>query len=231
VFGHDTFAYTNELVWEYHRDAATGEMTPSKREVPSTYTHHCFAMSRSAWQFFNCARFDSSQPLADEVTYRRLVREVVRTNPRAELSARHQTVIPGYSNLFAFSRAHERLLKEECGSARQSYFQRGNWRMVFPMTQAHQERLARQLMAAVRDQPAIVHIVRFPSLSINHAMVFYDAEESEGGMTFTAYDPNVADAPVSIVFDRGKRRFHMRANHYFGGGRVDIYQVYHTWNY
>src|SRR6266850_229087 len=142
VFGEDTFAYRNDLVWVYYHDPVTGEFRHKSREPKPDYTHHCFPVARSARQFFQHARFDSAQPVADEATYRRLIRRVVSTSPRTLLPERERIVIPGYTNLFAFSRAQERLLKEECGGAWQSYFQRGHWRMIFPFSGRSQVKLA-----------------------------------------------------------------------------------------
>src|SRR5881628_1141479 len=52
TFGHDTFAYANELVWEYQFDDATGKTSHHKRVPPPDYTHHCFVVARAAKQFF-----------------------------------------------------------------------------------------------------------------------------------------------------------------------------------
>src|SRR5438034_8391373 len=71
VFHQDSFAYTNETVWEYHTDSATGKTTHTRRMPPPSYSRHCFVVSRSARQFFQHARFDARQPVADEKTYRR----------------------------------------------------------------------------------------------------------------------------------------------------------------
>src|SRR5882672_9361067 len=85
IFEQDTFAYANELVWEYHFDEH-GKWTHRAREPKSDYTQHCFVVARSAKQFFQNARFDPAQPKADSATYRRRIREVVSTSPRKRLS-------------------------------------------------------------------------------------------------------------------------------------------------
>ena len=230
VFKQESFAFANELVWEYHFDPDTGRMGHKRREPPPTYTHRCFVVARSARQFFQHAQFDPSLPVADEATYRRLVRRVISSSPRRE--AKEKIIIPGYTNLHAFSQAHEHLLKRECGGAWQSYFQRGHWRMLFPLSQDHQERMARQLSDSLgRDGMAVVHVVRFPSLSINHALVLFDLKERENEMQFAVYDPNSAEQPTQLVYDRLARRFRFPANDYFVGGRVDVYEVYNAWNY
>src|SRR5437667_8337533 len=94
-FQRDTFAYANELRWEYHYDAAGKWTTHWHRPTPA-YSQHCFVMARSARQFFLNARFDPGQPVAEERTYRRLIRRVVSTNPRKSLPESAKIVIPRY---------------------------------------------------------------------------------------------------------------------------------------
>jgi len=230
VFKQESFAFANELVWEYRFNPATGQMGHQRRQPPPAYTHRCFVVARSARQFFQNAQFDPTLPEADEATYRRLIRQVISSSPRRE--PKEKIIIPGYANLHAFSQAHECLLKRECGGAWQSYFQRGHWRMLFPLSQGHQERVARQLTDSLRrNGVAVVHVVRFPSLSINHAVVLFDSKERESEIEFAVYDPNSPEEPTELTYDRVARRFRFPANHYFVGGRVDVYEVYHAWNY
>lgn len=232
TFGEDTFAYANELVWEYEFDEATGKTSHRKRVPEPEYTHHCFVVARAAKQFFQNARFDPSLPPADEKTYRTLVRRVVSVSPRKVLPEDHKVVIPGYANLFEFSKEQAKVLQEECGGAWRSYFQKGHWRMIFPLTRAHQDRMSRQLMDSLsRYRPAVVHVVRFPSLAINHSLVVFDAVESADQIVFLAYDPNHPRKPSPLTYDRATRRFELPRNPYFIGGRVDVYEIYHAWNY
>jgi hypothetical protein len=232
VFQQDSFAFANELEWDYHFDPATGKTTHTERQPQPDYTQHCFVLARSARQFFQHARFDPTQPMADTNIYRRLVRAVVSTSPRKTLPEDRRIVIPGYSNLFSFSRAHEALLKAECGGAWQSYWQRGHWRMVFPFSERHQEKIARALAESLhRNCPPVVHVLRFPSRTINHALVLFDVTETERDIRFAAYDPNTPESPACLTFNRHDRRFHLPANRYFIGGRVDVYEVYCAWNY
>ncbi len=231
-FEQDRFAYANELVWDYHFDVTTGRTTHARHQPPPDYTHHCFVVARSARQFFQHARFDAHEPVADTATCRRLIRRVMRIDPSRRLSEEAKIVIPGYANLHEFSRAHEALLKAECGGAWRSYFQRGHWRMLFPLSRTHQEKEARRLTAALQqNRPPVVHLVRFPRLSINHAVVVFDARETEREIQFAAYDPNSPDRPTHLTYDRQQRRFHFPANPYFAGGRVDVYEIYRKWNY
>lgn len=232
TFGHDTFAYANELLWEYEFDDATGKTSHRKRVPEPEYTHHCFVVARAAKQFFQNARFDPSLPRAEDKTYRTLVRRVVAVSPRKVLPEERKVVIPGYTNLFDFSKAQPKVLQDECGGAWRSYFQKGHWRMIFPLTRAHQDRMSHQLMDSLRrNRPAVVHVVRFPSLAINHSLVVFDAEESAEQIVFRGYDPNHPQKPSALTYNHAQRRFHLPRSPYFIGGRLDVYEIYHAWNY
>jgi hypothetical protein len=232
TFRQDTLAYPNDLVWVYYRDPVTGEFQHQPREPRPDYTHHCFVVARSVRQFFQHARFDPAQPVADEATYRKLIRRVTSTSPRKILSDDEKLLIPGYTNLFTFSQGQEQLLKSESGGAWQSYFQRGHWRMVFPFSRRHQERMVEQLRRRIGDKvPPVVHIVRFPKLTINHALVLFDVRETEEGFEFAVYDPYDPVKPAALTFNRKERQFSFPANDYFVGGKVDIYEIYSSWNY
>ena len=230
-FQRDTFSYGNDLVWDYHFDA-NGKWVHQRHEPPSDYTHHCFVVARSARQFFENAKFDATQPVADEKTYRRLIHRVVSVDPSHALPEAKKVVIPGYANLKEFSAAQEHLLKDECGGAWQSYFQRGHWRMIWPFSRARQQRTAEQLLADLKqNRPPVVHVVRFPQLTINHSVLIFGAMESEKEIKFSVYDPNKPDKPKTLDYDRATRTFNFAGNDYWPGGRVDIYEIYRSWNY
>ena len=225
-FEHDTFAFANELKWEYHFEP-DGKWKGTRREPEPDYALHCFVVARSCRQFFQNATFDPSQPKADDATYRKLVDKVVSVDPRHDLE--NKIVIPGYADLRSFSSEHERLLKEECGGAWQSYCQRGNWRMVFPFSRNHQEKTAEQLYKQIaRGKVLVAHVVRFPDLSINHAVVLFDVSHIDNNLEFRVYDPNEPDGPTTLTFDREKRAFSFPQNDYFAGGSVDVYEIYRS---
>jgi len=230
-FQTDTFAYANELVWEYHYDE-NGKWVHQHREPPPDYTRHCFVVARSARQFFENAKFDPAQPVAEEKTYRRLISRVVSIDPTHPLPDSKKIVIPGYANLREFSGPWEHLLKNECGGAWQSYIQRGHWRMIFPFSRSHQARTVEQLLADLKqNRPPVVHVVRFPQLTINHAVLLFGATENEKEIVFSVYDPNKPDSPKKLNYDRATRTFNFASNDYWPGGRVDIYEVYRSWDY
>ena len=104
--------------------------------------------------------------------------------------------------------------------------------MIFPFSRRQQAQVAKQLAVRLKESgPAIVHVVRFPQLTINHAMLVFEAKETATGMQFAVYDPNDPTAPTSITFERENRSFFLPRNSYFFGGRVNIYQIYYQWDY
>ncbi len=232
-FERDAFAFPNELVWEYEFDSA-GEAPPKirRRNPPPTYAHHCFVLVRSARQFLYHANFSPSEPVLDEDAYRERILRVVSRNPRMRAAPSERIQFPGYSGLREFSRERERLLKDCCGGAWQSYVLRSHWRMVFPISRNHQRmtagRLADKIKAGISP---IVHLVRFPHLTINHGAILFDVAPEEGRLQFAAYDPNMPDRPGSITFDPKTSSFSMPPNAYWGGGRLDVIEIYHGWLY
>ena len=230
VFERDTFAFANELVWEYRFDPATGKMTTLRNNPPSTYHHRCFPLIRSARQFFYHARFEKDLPAVDTEACRKLVRGVLSRSPRRCSEEEDKVAFPGYDGLRSFSQAQERLLKTECGGAWQSYFLRSHWRMILPITRAHQARTAAQLFAALKQNISpIIHLVNFPSLSINHGMVVFDGVETGRGFEFQAYDPNDPKKPSLLTFDRAAQTFFLPANLYWRGGSLNIIEIYRNW--
>lgn len=217
----DSFHFVNEVLWS--RPSLADPDAPGS----DGYHHRCFVLARSARQFYLHARFDDRLPAADDAGYRALVRQVVARDPRGDLADTHPVVIPGYGNLREFSREREALLKEELGSALDSYFQAGNWRLFFPFTRSHQHRVAIQLQRMLRKgRPAVVHAVRFPVMSINHAVLVYRAAETPAGVRFTVYDPNDSERPLLLDYDRASRTFLYPTTSYFWGGPVNVYEVY-----
>ncbi len=229
-FSRDAFAFANELVWEYRLDAATGKMNVRRREPKPAYAHRCFVLARAARQFLYHARFDPAHKCAEESECRRLVREVLSRSHRKPSGAAGLIVFPGYASLREFSRAKEQLLKSECGGAWRSYVLRSHWRMIFPISRAHQERLAARLHAEIQKGIAsIVHLVKFPSLTINHGMILFDVAETEGGLEFSAYDPNDPSQPARLVFDRTAKTFSLPPNRYWAGGGLNVIEIYRSW--
>jgi hypothetical protein len=232
-FSRDTFSFSNQTVYAYDHDPATGRLVVRHKDPPPDYTRHCFVVCRSAAQFFQYARFVPALPLADDATYGRLVRQVVSRSLSSWPMDSERIVIPGYPSLREFSRANERLLKAECGSALHSYVQRGHWRSMFWFSREQQAGMAKQLKDACGlNRPAIVHIVCYPRRSfIHHAILVYAVVEAEGTIRFTAYDPNNVEEPIVLTFDCRRRTFSLPPTDKFQGGNIAIYQIYHSWCY
>jgi hypothetical protein len=202
-------------------------MTTFRSNPPPPYTHRCFTMARTARQFFYHAQFEAQLPVAEDQAYRKLIREVASRSPRKPSLERERVVIPGYDCLRAFCRAREPLLKEGCGGPWGSYFVRSHWRMVAPTTRRHQERMAQQLIAALSERPApVVHLYCFPRITINHGILLFASSESDRGIEYDAYDPNLPDHPVKLAYERAARSFFFQRTHYWPGGPLNVYEMY-----
>jgi hypothetical protein len=215
---------------EYEIDPVSRDLSWHPKQNTPEFTLRCGAMARAARQFYSVARFDPSAPAADEATYEHLVRAVLGTDPRDPPNQR--VVIPGYRNLRDLSEARAPLLKALLAGPWETYLQRGNWRMIFPFGPEQQQQVARRLLDALaRGWPPIVHVLRFPERSINHLVLVYDAEETPAEIRFRVYDPNDAERPLELVFDRGGRIFSYSETSFFPGGPVKAYEVYDGWLY
>ncbi|HUA65051.1 MAG TPA: hypothetical protein VME24_04330 [Alphaproteobacteria bacterium] len=231
-FERDTFAYPHELVWKYNFDAVTGAMTVCNSDPPPTYYHRCFVMVRAARQFFYHARFDPDLPPADEGTYRNLIKQIVRRNVRRRCLESERIVIPGFDGLRAFSRSHEPLLKAHCGKPWESYFLRSHWRMIFPVPTWYRKMMVKKLKASLPKRGlTLVHLFRFPKITINHGIVLFGFTESANAVEFDAYDPNIPEQPVKLIYEAEPRQFTFAPNRYWGGGPLKVMEIYADWPY
>lgn len=226
-FEKDTFAFVNETVWRYSVDSATGRQTAETQDPVPDYTLRCFGLVRAAKLFFYHARFCPEESKLDETEYARRVRCVMYCDPRVDSPAKRPIVFPGFASLREFSSVHEPMLKRELPGVWRSYFQRGNWRMALPVTRGHQRNAADEICRSLQSGTLMgVHVYTFPELTINHALLAWSADEEHGRVTIRTYDPNVAETPLDLTFDRAEDRFHLPATHYFKGGPVKAYGVY-----
>lgn len=228
-FGRDTFAFPNQTYWTYREDPVTGAMEHESRVPRPDYAHRCFVLVRAAKEFRLHAVFRPDQPRLTEREYRAKVRTVVRRSSRSAAEDGDRVEIPGYADLNEFSADHGAILKEGLGGAWQSYTQRGHWRILFPFSETHQRQVAERLQAKLETgEVAAVHVIRFPELSINHAVLAFAARSDADAIHFQAYDPNDAEAAIDLIFDRKTGRFEMPRTPYFIGGTVDAYEVYRS---
>jgi hypothetical protein len=227
VFERDTLAFANQLVWSYRFDDATGEVVIEPHGGEVSFGNRCNPMTRAIRQFHYAARFDADLPPLSEEAYRERVRQVLESDPRRTTPLAEPVVFPGHAGLRDFSRAHEALLKEELGGSEDSYLQRGNVRMIFPFLPDSQRETADDLVASVREgRPVIVHLVRFPKITINHTILVFDAEQTPREIRFHAFDPNHPEAPLLLRYQRARATFFFPRTAYFAGGPVDAYEIY-----
>ena len=224
-FATDTFAFINESHWRYVTDPATGERVWGAQ--PVYFALHCAGVVRAARQFLVNARFDPDATPVDDATALTLAREVMARAPRSTAATKPLVVIPGYTGLRDFSAAHEQALKDEMLRDWRSVLPRGDWRIVVPASPADQARTAEALYRKVRaGTPAIIRVFRFPVMTINHAVLLYDAAEGDGDVEFTAYDPNDVAGPIIVRFDRTAGTFLFPPRDYFDGGPIKVYEIY-----
>jgi hypothetical protein len=230
-FERDTFAYAHELVWRYHFDEK-GSMTVFKSDPPPTYYHRCFVMVRAARQFFYHARFKPELPPADTNTYQKLIRDVVARNVRKPCAEAERIVIPGFEGLRALSQAHAPLLKAACGAPWESYVLRSHWRMIFPTPLWYRKWMLKKIKDSLaRRGLTLVHLFRFPHITINHGIALYGSTESNDKIEFEGYDPNIPEHPIHLIFDKQRQHFSFAANRYWGGGELKVFEIYADWPY
>lgn len=196
---------------------------------PGLFANYCIVMTRAANQFFRFARFAPERPSLSADGYRHLVREVLAIGaweaPRADAE---RVVIPGYPNLYEFSRAHETTLKTAFGSQLPSMVHWRNWRVSFPLGPDHQARVAEELAREVAaGRPAPLMITNFPDPDLlNHAVLVYDYRVRSAVTEFLAYDPNDPTTPLAIHFDPATRGFWIEPLPYSPPGRIRAFRLY-----
>ncbi len=225
-FGRDNFAFTNDLVWSY--EFGPGDVVNARpADPPPEHPLRCFPMTRSVREFFYHARFDPTAEKLDPEAYRKLIKKVLDRNSRCPSPQDDHIIIPGYAHLNALSADFPNLLRDQFGGPISSYLQRGNWRMIFPIPKSQHRKTAKKLVHEIeKGHLPIVHVFRFPDVSLNHAVLLYAAKVEEDGVTFQAYDPNNAQRPAELTFDTKTSSFLFERNQYFVGGKVKVYEVY-----
>lgn len=222
----DNFAFANELKWTYifHED---GSFTARDVEPEPERPHRCFPIVRAAREFFYHAQFDPSLAKISDADYRKLVRKIFARNSRCPAERSDRIIIPGFADLFAFSSEYSNLIQDEIGGSWRSFYQRGNWRMIFPITDRRERKTARELFDEIHSgRLPIIHVYRFPDVRLNHAIMVVGAEKRGGEFIFTCYDPNNPERPARLKFDTTQDAFIFERNQYFAGGPVKVYEVY-----
>ena len=220
----DVFAFSNDTAFAYGVDEA-GTLHISKRDKPAEFSHRCFVLTRGVLQFSQFTRFAPELPKVSREEYRRLILRVCRI-PVWSRGPAEKIVIPGFPDLFTFSKAYEGLLKENLGNWFPSYLRVGNWRMTMGHLRAGQAAAARWLEQSVREKKLrAIYLARFPFM--NHVVVVYRATKLPNGNTrFTVYDPNYPHEPSWVDYVPAERSFNFQKRWYFPGGRVNVMRVF-----
>lgn len=221
VMGRDTFAFANETVWHRPKGA--------ERE---RFSRYCFVMTRTALQFYHFARFD--QQMALDSLSRNELAERIRKVARQPLyaSVKEPIVFPG-ACLHDLSEHDPLVFQENIGKPWTTYTRVGNWRILLPLSIAHQRSIHHKLLASVQSgTPLPLWLVNFPKLDINHAVVAYQvANMSENSTDFLVYDPNYSGAPRELKYMHATDCFHYCSTFYFTGGPAKVRILYrHAWS-
>lgn len=219
----DAFAFANETVLKYAVNEAR-RLEIGKRETAAVVAHSCFLFTRSVMQFWKFARFDPRRERLSEEEYRGLLRSLFRI---PVWSARPERIVfPGYADLWAFSRAHARLVQGEFGSWRLTYVRPGNWRMACPLVRFMQRGIAEELFAEVsQGRLRAVYLADFPHM--NHAVVAYAAQRlADGRIRFRVYDPNYAGESARLDYVPARNLFDFERRFYWPGGKLRAFPVY-----
>lgn len=195
-FGEDTFAFPNEV----------RALNPGRDDL---YANYCFVMTRGVVQFLKFARFDPDRAKVPPEAYVELVHQVAAHSPWEEaLPPEERVVIPGYRNLYELSRGEEVAVKAGLGSRFWTVVHWTLWRVTFPVSGGHQERVAAEVLSELRaGRPVQLLVTNWPIPELNHGVVAYAYRVTDGAVEFSVYDPNEPARPSVISFQREPRRF------------------------
>jgi len=216
-FADDTFAFPN-LIRAHHPD------------VPDLYANYCFVMARSVRQFFLFARFEPGAPRVDHAEYVRRVKRIVARPPWEGVPPPDdRIVIPGYANLREFSRAEELAVKEGLGSRFWTLVHWTNWRVTFPVSGTHQERVAEEIETELRAGRLVQLLVtNWPRPELNHTLVAFAYRAQAETVEFVVWDPNDPVEPGLITFDRTQRRFWATHVYETTAGPIRVFRMYYS---
>ena len=197
TFGVDTFAFRNDS--RIHH-----------KGKPDLYASRCFVLGRAVVQFQRFARFEPDAPRLADARYTELVQRVTRLAPwRAPLPPAERIVIPGFESLHELTRKAEAAVKAGLPRRLWTILHWTNWRIIFPLPSAQQERVAAETVAELQaGRPVQLLVSDFPRIRFNHSVLAFDFKVSDpDSIDFSVYDPNDPTAPGVIRFDRQRRRY------------------------
>jgi hypothetical protein len=218
VFERDTFAFANQI-------------RSRNPHAPDLYANYCFVLARGLRQFFQFARFDPAQPRLDEAGYVARVRQVVARPPWApSLPPAARVVIPGYSDLRSFTAAEEHAVKAGLPGRFWTWVHWTNWRVVMPVTAAHQAEVARQIVEELRRGRLVQLLVtNLPRWELNHTLVAYAARPAGADVEFVVWDPNDPTTPGRVTFHADRGRFWATAVHDTAPGPIRVFRMNYSW--
>lgn len=217
-FGADTLAFPNESRAKNHGKA-------------DLYANWCFVMVRAVTQFHRFARFDPSAPRLGAAQYAERVHDITSRAPwHAPLPLDDRVVIPGYPNLYEFSRDEEAAVKAGLHGRVATWFHWTNWRVAFPVPRWEQERVARETLAELAGgRPVQWLVTNIPKIELNHTVLVYDFRlDSRQGIEFVGYDPNDPGSPAIISFDVEQRRFWATRVYDTNVGPIRAFRMYYS---
>ena len=197
TFGADTFAFRNDS--RIHH-----------KGKPDLYASRCFVLARAVVQFQRFARFEPAAPRLTAAAYTALVRRVTRRAPwRPPLPVAERIVIPGFESLHELTREAEAAVKAGLPRRLWTILHWTNWRIIFPLPSAQQERVAAEMIAELQaGRPVQLLVSDFPRIRFNHSVLAFDFKVSgPDSIDFSVYDPNDPTVPGVIRFDRRVRRY------------------------
>ncbi len=221
----DGFAFANETSFAYGVDEA-GRLHMESKANPPAFAHRCLCMVRGAMQFWKFARFEPKGARVSAGEYRSRVRAIFRVSAwMPERAEAKRIVIPGYANLWEFSKAQQRLVQEEIGNWLPTYLRVGNWRMPFPPFLLWQGVAARKVERSLAKGPQAVFLTKYPSM--NHAVLAYAAEPlKDGSIRFRVYDPNYPGQSARLDYVAKRGLFDFEKRFYWPGGEVRAFRIY-----
>ena len=196
-FGADTFAFRNDS--RIHH-----------KGKPDLYASRCFVLARAVVQFQRFARFEPDASRLTAAEYTALVQRVTRRAPwHPSLPMTERIVIPGFESLHELTREAEAAVKAGLPRRLWTILHWTNWRIIFPLPSAQQERVAAEIVAELQaGRPVQLLVSDFPRIRFNHSVLAFDFKVSDpDSIDFSVYDPNDPTVPGVMRFDRRARRY------------------------
>ncbi len=224
----DTFAYANELVFNYDNGVPVSSTNAPDRE--HAYTRRCFIMAAGVVQFWKHARFDPEAPPVPEDELSRRIRQVRNLAAWWPSEPPDQRILfPGFASLHDLSEREGRVLRANMGAGWTTYFHPRKFPMPFLPSLDEESRTADDLQYWMEhSHPMVVWLYNFPHVDINHAVTVYEKAERPwpDGLAFHVYDPNYTDGPRTLLYDTVTRTFSYGSTFYFPGGAVHVRPMY-----